>query len=124
MRMQLWMNKSDANLRSWSHANLRFWSHVNYIGQHAVFWSLCLVMLLAMAFVGPLEKMRGTKRKVVCVLRQADDSSEEDVWDKEKETFRVYEARVDTTLPGEPKQSWPRSDFQRSSQPLMLQRCG
>ena len=72
-----------------------------------------------MAIVGPLQKMRGTKRKVVCVLCQVDDSSEEDVWDKEKETFGVYEARVNTPLPGEPKQSWPLSDFQRSSQEVV-----
>ena len=80
------------------------------------FWSLCPGVFLAMAFAGPLQKMRGTKRKVVCVLCQVDVSSEEDVWDKERETFRVYEARVNTPLPGEPIRSWPLSDFQRSSQ--------
>ena len=77
---------------------------------------LCPGVLLAMAFVGPLQNMRGTKRKAACVLCQVDDSSGEDVWDNEKETFRVYEARVNTPLPGEPKQSWPLSDFHKSSQ--------
>ena len=45
------------------------------------------------------------------VLCQVDDSSEEDDWDMEKETFEVYEARVNSPLPGEPIQSWPLSDF-------------
>ena len=62
--------------------------------------------------VGPLQKMCGTKRKVVCVLCNVGDSSEEeDVWDKEKETFMVYEARVNARIDA----TWPLGDFQRSS---------
>jgi hypothetical protein len=49
------------------------------------------------------------------VLCQVDDSSEEDEWDKEKETFEVYEARVSSPLLAEPIQSWPRSDFLKLS---------
>ena len=67
--------------------------------------------------VGLLQKMRRTKKKVACVPCKVDDSSEEkDVWDKKKESFMDYEARVNAPLPGEPIQSWPLSDFQRSSQ--------
>ena len=32
-------------------------------------------------------------------------------WDKKKETFQFYEARVNTPLPGEPKPRWPLSGF-------------
>ena len=107
----MWVQKSDANLRSCLHPNLRAWSRAillvndGHLTKMQPFWPLCPAVLLAMACVGPLQKMCGTKRKAVCVLRQVDDSSEEDVWDKEKETFRVYEARVIT-------------------RPLILQRCG
>ena len=87
--------------------------HDTRVTKHAaIVLSLCPEVFLAMAFVGPLQKMRGTKRKVVCVLCKVDDSSEEDVWDKEKETCIVYETRVNARIDA----TWPLGDFQRSSQ--------
>ena len=44
-------------------------------------------------------------------LRSARKKTGEVRWDKKKETFQVYDARVDTPLPGEPKPRWPLSDF-------------
>ena len=45
----------------------------------ALFWSLCPVVLLAMAFVGPLQKRYDVRPvAVLCALCQVEDSSEED----------------------------------------------
>ena len=41
-----------------------------------------------------------------------DDSEDEDVWDKTKESFSEYERRVNTPRPGDPVQRWQLSDFQ------------